>query len=202
MSESKEQIVMICCSVLETEIRSLCKEQWPAHKTRFLDSTLHMYPDKLAHLLESQVDRELTQGKKVLLIYGDCCPQMAQIEAKSNVARTRCNNCCDLLLGSEEYKRLSNDGVYFLMPEWTRRWKEIFTRHLGIDSKNIVGFMQEMHTKMVYLETDCAPVQESALCECAKYCGLPYEIKRVSIENLRSAIEKAFMKLTDGKVTE
>lgn len=196
---SRSGIVMICCSILEAEVELILNESQDEFKIIFLNSMLHMYPEKLAKLLESNVDRELGEGKKVLLVYGDCCPQMEAIETKSGVVRTRCNNCCDLLLGHDEYKRLSNEGVFFLMPEWTRRWKEVFSKHLGIDSKNIREFMQEMHSRMVYLHTGFVPVQKSALYECADYCGLPYEIRPVSLENFRAAIDTALLKITEGR---
>jgi hypothetical protein len=186
--------VMICCSVLQAEVASLREVHWPDHKLIFLPSMMHMHPERLASSLESVLDAELKQGYGVVLIYGDCCARMTALEALPGVVRTRGNNCCDLLLGREEYRRLSHEGVFFLIPEWARRWREIFTKELGLDRTNAVSFMRDMHRRLVYLDTGIVPVPEKELRECAEYCGLPYEARPVSLGLLRSAIEEALLR--------
>jgi hypothetical protein len=192
---------MICCSVLRAEVESLRDGHWPDHKLIFLPSMMHMYPERLASSLESVLDAEPTQGDGVVLIYGDCCARMTELEALPGVVRTRGKNCCELLLGPGEYRRMSHDGVFFLLPEWARRWKEIFTKELGLNRDNATSLMQEMHRKLVYLDTGLAPVPENALEDCAEYCGLPYEVLQVSLGHLHSAIEEALIKCRTIGVT-
>jgi hypothetical protein len=186
--------VMICCSVLRAEVESLCEVHWPDHKLIFLPSMMHMHPERLASSLESVLDAELKQGYGVVLIYGDCCARMTALEALPGVVRTSGKNCCELLLGPEEYRRLSHEGVFFLIPEWTCRWKEIFTKELGLNRGNATSLMREMHRKLIYLDTGLAPVPDKELHECAEYCGLPYEVLRVSLGHLHSAIEEALLR--------
>ena len=186
--------VMICCSVLQAEVESLRDVHWPDHKLIFLPSMMHMHPEQLASSLESALDAELKQGFGVVLIYGDCCARMTALEALPGVVRTRGKNCCELLLGPEEYRRLSHEGVFFLIPEWARRWKDIFTKELGLNCDNAISLMQDMHRKLMYLDTGLVPVPENALKECAEYCGLPYEVLPVSLGHLHSAIEEALSK--------
>ncbi len=155
---------------------------------------MHMHPERLASSLQSVLDGELKQEHGVVLIYGDCCPRMTALEAMPGVVRTRGKNCCELLLGSEEYRRLSHEGVFFLIPEWAQRWKEIFTKELGLNRDNAASLMQEMHRKLTYLDTGLAPVPENALKECAAYCGLPYEVRPVSLERLGAAVEEALLR--------
>jgi hypothetical protein len=193
--------VMICCSVLRAEVESLREVHWPDHKLIFLPSTMHMRPERLASSLESVLDAELKQGYGVVLIYGDCCARMTELEALPGVVRTRGKNCCELLLGPEEYRRLLHQGVFFLIPEWARRWKEIFTKELGLNRVNATSLMQEMHRKLVYLDTGLAPVPENALEDCAEYCGLPYEVLQVSLGHLHSTIEEALIKCRTIGVT-
>jgi len=185
---------MICCSVLQAEVVSLCQAHWPDHRLRFLPSMMHMHPERLASSLESVLSGELKEGHGVVLIYGDCCASMTVLEALPGVARTRGKNCCELLLGPEEYRRLSHEGAFFLIPEWARRWKEIFAKELGLNRDNATSLMQEIHHKLMYLDTGLAPVPEKALKECAKYCGLPCEVRQVTLERLRLAIEEALLR--------
>lgn len=186
--------VMICCGVLQAEVESLCQAHWPDYGLRFLPSMMHMHPERLESSLQSVLDGELKQGHGVVLIYGDCCARMTELEARPGVARTQGKNCCELLLGHEEYRRLLQAGAFFLYPEWARRWKEIFVKELGLNRDNATSLMQEMHRKLVYLDTGLAPAPENALKECAAYCGLPYEVHSVSLERLRLAIEEALLR--------
>jgi hypothetical protein len=186
--------VMICCSVLQAEVESLREAHWSDHKLIFLPSMMHMHPEQLASSIESALDAELKQGYGVVLIYGDCCARMAELEAFPGVVRTSGKNCYELLLGPGEYRRLSHAGVFFLIPEWARRWQEIFTKELGLNRDNAISLMQEMHRKLVYLDTGLAPVPENALKECSEYFGLPNEVLQVSLGHLRSAIEEALLR--------
>ncbi len=160
---------------------------------------MHMQPERLASSLQSVLDSDLKQGQRVVLIYGDCCARMTALEAQPGVVRTRGKNCCELLLGSEEYRRLSHEGAFFLIPEWACRWKEIFAQELGLNRANATSLMQELHHKLMYLDTGLTPVPEAALQECAEYCGLPYEVRPVSLELLHSAIKEALLRhITTG----
>jgi hypothetical protein len=188
---SQPKAVMVCCSVLQAESESLRQAHWPDHRLIFLPSMLHMHPERLTLSLQSLLGGELTQGHRVVLVYGDCCARMATLEAIPGVVRTRGKNCCELLLGPEEYRRLSHEGAFFLIPEWARRWKGIFAKELGLNRGTATSLMQEIHRKLMYLDTGLAPVPENALNECAEYCGLPYEVRPVSLERLRLAIEEA-----------
>jgi hypothetical protein len=193
-THSRPKIMMICCSVLQAEIETLCYTYWPDHDVRFLPSMMHMHPEQLAASLESVLDKELRRGHGVVLVYGDCCAQMTELEARPGVARTQGKNCCELLLGPEEYRRLSHEGAFFLIPEWARRWKEIFARELGLDQATATSLMRDIHRTLTYLDTGLVPAQENALKECSAYCGLPYEIRPVSLEPLRLAIQAALLR--------
>ncbi len=198
---SQSKGVMIVCSVFQAEVERLCQTHWPDLKLIFLPSRLHIHPERLAASLESVLNSELKRTAGVILIYGDCCPQMTALEKLPGVVRTVGKNCCELLLGREEYRRLSREGVFFLIPEWARRWKEIFQQELGLSHDNATTFMRDMHSKLVYLDTGIDPVPEKELQECAEYCGLSYEVRPVSLECLHSAIAEALLRceMTNGR---
>lgn len=186
-----DQTVLIACSVLQAEIDSLCRSRWPSLRVRYLSSMLHMYPQNLDDQLQAAVAAEMVSGLKIVLVYGDCCPAMADLAESSGIARTKGGNCCELLLGREEYRRLEHVGVFFLLPEWARRWREIFRIELGLTHDNARGLMRDMHTRLMYLDTGILPVPEEDLAACSEYVGLPYEIASISLDNLALAIESA-----------
>ena len=131
-SVSQPKAVMICCSVLQTEVESLCKAHWPGHRLRFLPSMMHMHPERLGSSLESILDSELKKGHVVVLIYGDCCARMTALEALPGVARTRGKNCCELLLGPEEYRRLLHEGAFFCSPNGPVAGRKFLRKNLAL----------------------------------------------------------------------
>lgn len=180
--------VLVCCSVFCREVETLRDRHWPGVPVRRVNSMLHMCPGRLAAVVEALLERESARRRRVVLVYGDCAVQMARFEKRPNVVRTAAHNCCELLLGREEYSRLLRQGAFFMLPEWTRRWKEVFSRELGLDQANASGLMGDMHRMLVYLDTGLAAVPEEALLSCSRYCGLPVEIRPVTLEPLRKAI--------------
>lgn len=191
---------IICCSVLQAEVTFLCETHWPDRKLIFLPSMMHMHPELLASSLQSVLEDELKQGHPVVLVFGDCCTQMTTLQNFPGVARTRGKNCYELLLGPGEYRRLSHEGAFFLMPEWVQRWKEIFTRELGLNRNNATSLMRDMHRTLMYLDTGLVPVPVKELHECADYCGLPCDVLRIPLTHLSSVIEKAFFECSNKGV--
>lgn len=189
-----DSITIVSCSILKEELLLLHRNEWPETEIRFLDSMLHMHPRQLGWMLNPVIDEVLAQGRGVLLIYGDCCPHMATLSTQPNVARVPVSNCCELLLGRGEYRRLIREGVFFMMPEWVRRWQEVFAVELGLNLENARSFMKDMHQRLVYLDTGLEPVP-AALAECSVYCGLPYEILTPSLDTMRVAIDEAMASL-------
>ena len=191
-------IILICCSVFEAEVEHLRQLYWPNLALRFQSSMLHMRPQALGASLKTRVDHELAQGHHVVLIYGDCSLAMASLEERPGVVRTRGTNCCEMLLGHDEYRRLVREGVYFLLPEWAHRWQEIFTHQLGLNHENAASLMGDMHRKLLYLDTGIVPVPHDALHACSQYCGLPYQIQGVSLDHLRGIIDEALLRLPNA----
>ncbi len=193
--DTNPSIAVICCSVLRHEVMALMKDNWPGPAIRFLSSMLHMKPDKLANRLDVLIEEARRNGHRVLLVYGDCCMQMEALTEKSGVVRIRGNNCFELILGTAEYRRLSHEGAFFLLPEWTRLWKHIFSVELGLNQVNAAGLMGDLHKKLVYLDTGIVPVPVDELQNFSKHCGLPWEAMRVFPDQLRAVLNDAIYKL-------
>lgn len=181
---------LICCSALKAEIEQLCAIHWPDHPLRFVSSTMHLHPERLAASLRKSLESEREKGAGVVLVFGDCCARMTAMEAMPGVVRTRGRNCLELLIGAEEYQRLSHEGAFFVMPRWARRWKRFFSG-LGLNRDNASSMMQDLHRTLIYLDTGVVPVPETALRECADYCGIPYEVWPVPLDNLHTAMNEA-----------
>lgn len=195
MNPHADQTTLVACSILRREVEHLARLHWPRQRLRFLTSMLHMRPDCLAGRLREAVGEELHASRRVLLIYGDCSAGMLPLCEQPYAKRVACNNCYDLLLGMEAFRLFMREGAFFLLPEWAERWREVFTRQLGLCQANAQALMHDMHRKVVYLDTGLVPVPASTIRDCSTFCGLPCEVHPVSLEPLRATIDAALTKL-------
>ncbi len=195
MNTDEKNIVCIACSIFKRELQALQEKGQLSFPVRYLDSMLHMKPEQLRDQLTALVDEELQQGRRVILIYGDCQSHMIDLAEKPGVVRTEGINCVEIFLGSQRYRQLRAEGVFFLLPEWAMRWKEIFQNELGLNEDNAKDIMTGMHKKLIYLDTGVFPVPEDHLRALSQYCGLPWSILRTSHEYLLHSILQAAEKL-------
>ncbi|MHC1789908.1 DUF1638 domain-containing protein [Solidesulfovibrio sp.] len=148
---------------------------------------LHMRPERLGEALLALAGTE--KNRPLLLVYGDCCPQMGALTQQPQVRKVRGVNCCDILLGPDVYRRLRREGVFFFLPEWTARWEEIFRIELGLKEPALAReFMHEMHQRLLYLDTGLAEPPRETLAEIGAFFDMPVEIHPVGLKRLRKEI--------------
>jgi hypothetical protein len=188
-------VTCIACSIFRQEIRRLQEAGSLAVPVKFLSSMLHITPDILDRTLKEVVARETAQGNRVVMAFGDCCAHMEGFEDPQKAIRTTGINCCEIVLGTEEYRRLRKDGAFFVMPEWAQRWQEVFHEALGLSPANAREFMKEMHTRLIYLDTGQMPIPQDKLAEMVEYTGLPLEIRAVSLEPLLANLQECLHRL-------
>lgn len=192
MSLRENRVCGIACSVFQEEIEMMRDKGKIDIQFAYLDSALHIEPAKLREKLDQAIAGERGRGNRVILVYGDCHPYMSESASGKNICRIRGLNCASILLGRDRYRELRKTGAFIFLPEWTARWREIFTDHLGLNRENAKSLMGEMHTKLVCIDTGISPVPHDILKEITEYIGLPMEIVRVSPEeNLLVSVKEA-----------
>jgi hypothetical protein len=195
MPPSASLVTLFCCSVFEKEVHSLHAQYWPECSVKILNSMLHMNQARLENQLTRMLNQSLQPGGQGVLIYGDCCTHMTDLEKQPTLARTQGHNCCEILLGSSEYHRLEHEGAFLLFPEWTHRWQTIFLKELKLTPAIAKDLLQDMHRKLVYLDTGLEPIPYNDLNSCQEFSGLPYEILPVKLDILKNKIDEALSKL-------
>jgi len=193
MPAEKNKTVLICCSIFKKAIEKIknnnCKNNFD--KIIFIDSMLHIYPEKLKEHINNAISKIDLKREKIGIIYGECHPFIDDNLYK----RTNGINCIEIFLGSRLYKQLRKEGCFFLLPEWTLRWKEIFQVELGL-SKNIAkSLMREMHKKIIYIDNEDIPVPYDKLKEISDYTGLIIEVIKISLDELESSINNLLERL-------
>ena len=184
-----KDVLAITCGIFQTEMAALAP-RFPRLQLIFADSMLHMRPD----LLQERIDALLRQhsADKVLFIYGDCTPRIMELCRKPGFAKTAGINCCEILLGREEYRRLRKSGAFFFLPEWTLRWRDVFERELGFaGGRGAEDMLREVHSHFIYLDTGVLPMPGSVLDEISRELGLPMQQLSVSLSCLEQKISAA-----------
>jgi len=108
-----KDILAITCGIFQAEMAVLAP-RFPRLLFGYADSMLHMRPD----LLQTRIDELLAEhpSGKVLFIYGDCTPRIVELCRRPGFAKTAGINCCEIVLGREEYRRLRKAGAFFSCP--------------------------------------------------------------------------------------
>lgn len=180
--------ICISCSIFRSELQTLQKRGDLDIPVRFLPSMLHLDPQKLERRLSDLLEETRKSARQVLLLYGDCHPAMHDQEILPGVARIKGLNCPEILLGKDDYRNLLKEGVFFLMPEWTVRWREIFEDELGLIGDVARDLMGEMHTRLLYLDTGIMPIPEKHLRAISEYTGLSWDVIAVGGDHFLEAI--------------
>lgn len=179
----------LACSIFRLELERLKAQGLFEMDVTYVNSMLHMNPEKLNEVLEQAVGRFQDADQDLVLLYGDCCPRMLELQQEARVACARGFNCCEIFLGSERYRQLRREGVFFLLPEWARQYKTIFKEHLGLEGEMVQTFMRDMHTRIVYLDTGVMDVPHDLLKDIELYSGLPLEIMKIDLGGLINTLQ-------------
>jgi hypothetical protein len=199
VKDPADKSICIACSIFKSELEELTARGEVDFPVRYLDSMLHMDPAKLHRKLDSLLRGELKNGKRVILLYGNCHPHMMEQESLPRVCRVKGMNCPEILLGREAYRNLRREGAFILLPEWTMRWREIFETELGLEEKVAKDFMQDMHSKLLYLDSGNISVPAEHLMALSDYTGLSWEVIPIGPDHLLAAIREALMRMAENE---
>lgn len=189
-------VLTVACGIFREEMRAL-GPRFPVLEPVFLDSMLHMRPGALQERIDDLLAARSPQ--RVLFVYGDCTPRIVELCRRPGFAKTSGVNCCEILLGREEYRRLRRSGAFFFLPEWTVRWRRVFERELGFaGGRGAEEMLREVHDRFIYLDTGIAPVPHDTLDEIVRCLGLPMSVLETGLSRLEENIAAALERLHAG----
>lgn len=169
----------LCCSIFKEEIEELRKEGLFDGEVEYLTSMLHLYPKKLDIVLIKELAKNTDED--TVLVYGDCCPTMLDFTTKDHTSRTKGRNCCELLLGTEEFRKHLKAGAFFLMPEWVIRWREIFEEFLELNRDVAQDMMTHLHKYFLYVDSGRQEEPTKLLDEISEYFTLPWKSIKIDL---------------------
>jgi hypothetical protein len=179
------ETLWLSCGVVQDELTALHRSGALPGTLRFLNSMLHLEPLNMDAVLLHACQTVDPAFSRVVLVYGDCCPDMLQLTHRFQLGRVAAINCAQLLLGRSRYRELMQEEVFLLLPEWAVRWREVMQKGLGLTPEVARDLMQEVRQGgLVYLDTGLIPVPEAELEACAQFSGLPWRLEKVSLAPL------------------
>jgi hypothetical protein len=190
-----KNILIVACSIFRRELEQLRTEGLLDIEVIYLDSMLHMHPQKLEKLLGETLPNY--KDLKIIVLYGDCHSRIMESETK-NIRKVHGINCCEIFLGTDRYFKLRKEGAFILLPEWLERWREVFQVELGFKEPQLARkFMNDFHTGMVYVKTGASEVPVETINELSSFIGLKCRIESCSAQNLLNEILLTAKKLAD-----
>lgn len=185
-----KRLVWISCGVLREEIEQLNQRGDIQGRLEFLDSMLHVSPERLEGRLSAEIDRQGDSDEQIILVYGECCAGMVELERRPNVTRVDAANCAELLFGRARYRELIMEGAFVFLPEWTGRWRSVFEEELGLPADVARDLMTEDRKVLVYADTGLGPVPTSDLDACAVHLGLPWRVELVGLSHMAEVLAR------------
>lgn len=127
LSNEKGPIVIVACRVMEPELEK-ARDQDSRVEIRYLDQGLHRTPEKMAGLIQPQVDEAAQNAVRIVLGYGLCSNGIVGVKAgPQGLLIPSCHDCIAFFLGSPgAYGKAFEErpGTYYLTPGWVSERKD------------------------------------------------------------------------------
>lgn len=154
---------VICCRVLEKEIRAVIRGVPEVTHLEVMEWGLHIQPDRLLDTVNQRIRSLERHVDAVMLGYGRCqALDRLPSDYAVPVLRPEGEDCIGVLLGQrryeEELKRVA--GTWFLTPGWTELGMEFIFQQLqlenlaekGLDPMKVAHRMLREFTRSLYID--------------------------------------------------
>lgn len=184
--------LLLGCGILQHEVEFLIgKNGWPLD-TDWLDSSLHVNFEKLAHELQTGILRN--RQRDVIVFYGCCHPRMDKILETARTFRTEGQNCVEMLLGRDKFMEELSNGAFFLMEDWALRWDEAIAKTFG-DKPEVVREIFQLSNKYVLcLRTPCSGDFSAAAEQVGEKVGLPLRWLDAGLDHLEAVLQHSLQR--------
>ncbi|MBC8492744.1 MAG: DUF1638 domain-containing protein [Chloroflexi bacterium] len=127
---------IIACETVGEELRNLIPDDMPC---KFLEFGLHLTPERLNAVLQSEIDETREDVDTILFGYGMCSKGTIGLEARNfRLVIPRVDDCIALFLGSRaEYARQcrKTPGTFYLTKGWIECGDDPYTEYLKLRGK-------------------------------------------------------------------
>ena len=203
---------VICCRVLEKEIRAVIRGVPEVTHLEVMEWGLHIQPARLLEKVHQSLRSLEGHVDAVMLGYGRCQALDKLPSAFSvPVLRPEGEDCIGVLLGQERYEaELEREaGTWFLTPGWTELGMEFIFKQLqlenlaekGLDPMKVAHRMLKDFTRSLFIDMrlqNGPELWEKALSISNEF-GLRLESTEGSLERLIDTLNRAIKVCSHGK---
>lgn len=184
-------LTLVGCGILRKEVDFLIRSHGWRIESRWLQSSLHNYFDRLYNELDAGLTATEQDGKRTVVFYGACHPRMDQLLEKHHTCRTQGQNCIVMLLGYEKFMTELGQGAYFLLEDWALTWEPMITECFGHNPVVVREIFHGSHRKMIAIRTPCSTDFSTAAEAAARFVDLPLEWLDVDLDHLTQVLAEA-----------
>jgi hypothetical protein len=184
-------LVMVGCGILHKEVDYLVARNGWNLETRFLDSALHNYLNRLSDELNGALTAHARAGRESVVFYGACHPRMERILARHHTVRTRGQNCIVMLLGYDRFMEELERGAYFLLEDWALTWEPMISAAFGTNLTVVREIFHGSHKYMLAIRTPCSGEFATAAEAAARFVDLPLRWADADLGHLQAVLAEA-----------
>jgi hypothetical protein len=205
---------IICCRVLEREVRSLVSGIPEVSHLEVLEWGLHTRPELLLSTLISRIQVLQEQVQVIMLGYGRCLTlDRLPNDFKVPIIYPEGDDCIGVLLGQERYLEALQEeaGTWFLTPGWTELGMEFIFKELqvhrlaerNIEPLALAHRLLKDYTRSLFIDMnlgDRTQLLHKAR-EIAAEFRMRLEITEGSLERLQVALQRSLQALQSSRLT-
>ncbi len=191
--------LLLGCGILRHEVEFLIDKNGWVLDTDFLDSSLHVNFEHLAHELQTGFSRN--SGRNIAVFYGCCHPQMEKMLETAHTFRSEGQNCVEMLLGRELFMEELTGGAFFLLEDWALRWDEAIGKTFGSNPDVVREIFQLSNKSLLCIRTPCSGNFEQAAQAVSDKIGLPLRWMDVDLVHLADVLRQVVGRLSDNAQT-
>ena len=180
---------VICCRVLEREVRAVIRDVPEVTHLEVMDWGLHTFPDVLLQTLTERIRSLEDNVDAVMLGYGRCLAlDRLPDDFKVPVFYPEGDDCIGVLLSQERYTQelMEEAGTWFLTPGWTEMGMEFVFHELqvnrfaekGIDPIRLAHRMLKDYTRALFIDMHLGDQEE--LLQKAQEIATEFDLRLVS----------------------
>jgi hypothetical protein len=196
-------IGIICCRVLEREVRALARSTPQVSHLEVMEWGLHIEPNRLVEAVADRICAMQDRVEAVMLGYGRC-QALDRLPAtfRVPVLRPEGEDCIGVLMGQDRYNDalLKEAGTWFFTPGWAEMGMDFVFRELGLTRYAEKGFdpftmarrMLRDFTRGLFVEVE--GIDQASLITRAREISdafdLRFEKTHGSLDRLRQALRQ------------
>ena len=204
---------VICCRVLEAEMKTVIRDYPEVSHFEVMDWGLHIEPELLLKTVTAQILALQEKVDAIVLGYGRCqILDKLPKDFKVPVFRPQADDCIGVLFGQDQYEKalLEEGGTWFFTPGWTELGMDFIFHELqisrlvgkkGLDPMQLAHRMLKDFTRGLFVEVNAGNGEEleKKAREISKTFNLRFEKKPGTLSVLRDTLKQALKMLPPQK---